>query len=159
MNLFRKHDCNLYSPIDGKCIDILEVSDNVLNIKIIGDGIAVIPEGNTVCSPADGEIVMIAPTKHAFGISLNSGVELLIHVGIDTVNLKGKGFECLAQVGQKVRYGLPVIRFDTEMMKGLGYDMSVMVIVTSGWKDYYIKNSIGKQVKTKDTIITIGETS
>jgi PTS system glucose-specific IIA component len=155
MNLFRKADNSISAPVDGKCIDITQVSDNVFNSKMVGDGFAVIPSSNTICAPADGEIIMLAPTKHAFGLTTAKGTEILVHIGIDTVNLQGRGFEMLAKAGQKVKKGTPVIRYDEKVMKEAGYDMSIITVVTSGWEDTFHKDHIGEDVKAGSVIIAI----
>ena len=88
----------LTAPVDGKVIDLSEVDDPVFAQKMMGEGIAIIPEGNIVAAPADGTIVLIPETRHAFGMKLADGLELLVHIGLDTVNLGGEGFSALVVI-------------------------------------------------------------
>lgn len=87
-------DLNIYAPTSGTCIDITKVKDKTFSSKVIGDGFAIIPTSKDIFSPANGRITMLYPTLHAFGIEMYDGKNLLIHVGIDTVNLNGYGFSC-----------------------------------------------------------------
>jgi len=126
----KKEDPNIYAPVQGKCMDISEVKDEAFSSKLMGDGVAVIPEGDTIMAPADGKITMLFETGHAFGMELNNGMELLIHIGIDTVNLNGEGFTPLKRAGDKVKKGDAIIKIDLENLKKT-HDLSTMVIVTS----------------------------
>ena len=111
-----KQDGGIVSPIDGKCINIEDVPDKVFSTRMMGDGFAIIPSDNIVVSPVDGIIVMIPNSKHAFGIKTRSGVEILVHVGLDTVNLKGRGFETFVKVGDKVKKNMPILKFDDNII-------------------------------------------
>lgn len=93
MNLFKKKkDEYLYVPVKGQLIKLEDVKDAMFSKKMLGDGFALIPADHVICSPCDGKIVMIAPTYHAFGVTTEKGAEILVHVGLDTVNLNGEGF-------------------------------------------------------------------
>lgn len=92
----------LLSPITGKTIPLTEVPDPVFSTKMMGDGIAIIPSEGKIYSPVDGEITMIAATKHAYGIKADNGLELLIHFGLETVALNGEGFTVHVQAGDKI---------------------------------------------------------
>lgn len=134
LKFLKKHaDVDIYSPVKGKCIDISEVEDEGFSSKVMGDGIAVIPEENLIKAPADGKLTMLFETGHAFGISADNGADILVHIGIDTVNLNGLGFTSLKKTGDKVKRGEPVIRIELEKLEK-EYDMSTMVIVTNGKK-------------------------
>ncbi|MBP3275519.1 MAG: PTS glucose transporter subunit IIA [Kandleria sp.] len=100
-------------------------------------------------SPANGVLSVLFPTGHAFGITTNDGTELLVHIGIDTVNLKGKGFNVLAKQGDHVLAGQPIIKVDRDLIKQEGYDLTTMLVVTNK-KDIALKSS-GK-VKQGDNI-------
>jgi len=93
-----------------------EVPDPVFAQKMMGDGIAIEPTEGTVVSPVNGEIVQFFPTKHAIGIKSETGVEVLIHVGLETVGMKGEGFEGLVEVGDKVKVGTPLLTFDIDQI-------------------------------------------
>ncbi|MDE7015480.1 MAG: PTS glucose transporter subunit IIA [Kineothrix sp.] len=149
----RKENNGVAAPVTGKCIRLEEVPDKVFSSKMMGDGFAVIPENDTVVAPADGEIVMIPATKHAFGMKTKAGVELLIHIGLDTVELKGEGFTVLAKQGKKVRAGEAVIRFDREVLEKKGIDMTTMVIFTGGDGKEINLEVYGQKVNAGDTIL------
>lgn len=149
----RKAEKNIVSPVDGKCIDISEVKDKTFANKLLGDGLAILPSGAVVRSPADGEISMLFPTRHAFGIRKKDGTEILVHIGIDTVELNGKGFHAYLNVKDKVRAGDKVISFNEDYLTRENLDMTVMVILTSSEKKY-VKNHVGENVKAGDRLFT-----
>lgn len=101
-------------PIDGKIIPLSEVPDEVFAQGMMGPGFAIVPSGNTVHSPIDGKVVSIFPTKHAIGLATDTGVEVLIHFGLDTVNLKGQGFDLLVEDGQLVERGDALLKVDMD---------------------------------------------
>jgi len=122
---------DLHACLVGESINIEQVKDPVFAQKSMGEGVAFIPELGEVISPADGVIVTAFPTGHAVGLRLETGVEILIHVGINTVELNGAHFELLIQEGDVVRRGQPLIRFDMAAIKAAGYDLTTMMIVTN----------------------------
>ncbi|PLR82285.1 glucose-specific PTS transporter subunit IIBC [Bacillus sp. V33-4] len=105
------------SPLKGEIKPITEVPDAVFSGKMMGDGFAIIPADGTIVSPVDGKIVNLFPTKHAIGILSDAGREILIHVGIDTVNLKGQGFEALVAENDRVKIGQPLLKVDLDYIK------------------------------------------
>ena len=105
------------SPITGLAADITEVPDEGFAGKMMGDGAGVTPEDPTICAPEDGEVVFVFDTKHAIGFQTDSGLALLLHIGIDTVALNGQGFEVLVENGQKVKKGEPLMRIDLAFLK------------------------------------------
>lgn len=130
-NLFKKAKTSVLACTDGKVVPISEVSDPVFSQKMMGDGFAVVPTSTTVYSPVSGKISMIFDTNHAFGITMSNGLDVLVHIGIDTVNEKGEGFKRIAAINDTVKAGDPVIEIDLEALKAKGYDMSTMVIFTN----------------------------
>ena len=151
--LQKKVDPNVYAPVSGKCIDIEKVSDVTFSSKCMGDGVAIVPEEGLVSAPFDGEIVMMFPTLHAFGIRRNDGVEALIHIGIDTVEANGVGFEKLASKNQKISKGDPIIRFDKEKLSK-EYDMTTMVIMTGEVDKGLKKLALDQHVSASDAVMT-----
>lgn len=152
LGLFRKKaDCNIYAPMKGKCLDITESKDKTFADKLMGDGFMIDSKEETVCSPCDGELTMVFPTKHAFGLKMSDGTEILVHIGIDTVNLNGEHFDLLTSPNKKVKKGTPIIKYDIEKIKEKGYDASVLVIVT-GKQDLH-KNHLNETVTSEDIII------
>lgn len=124
-----------YSIMDGKSIGLSKVNDEMFSNKMLGDGIAIQPTSNTVVSPCNGEITLVSDTKHAIGIKNEDGIEVLIHIGLDTVNLKGEGFETLCSVGNKVKIGQPLVNVDRSLLEEKNIeDVTMMVFVeTNGY--------------------------
>ncbi|GAA5026189.1 glucose PTS transporter subunit IIA [Microbacterium fluvii] len=119
----------LMSPLDGTAVAISEVPDPVFAGGVMGPGVAIEPSGTTVVSPGVGTVVAAQPTGHAFGLQLDNGVELLIHVGIDTVNLKGEGFDVKVKNGDRVEVGTELVTFDRAVIEKAGYPLITPVIV------------------------------
>lgn len=120
----------LLSPVNGTAVPLESVPDDAFSLKVLGEGIAVIPEDGTVVSPADGTITVVAETKHAYAMETEDGLELLIHIGLETVNLKGKGFTPLVKPGDKVKAGTPLCRIDEELWKS-GTPLYTPVVITN----------------------------
>jgi len=108
---------NIISPIKGELVPITEVPDQVFSKKLMGDGFAIVPEDGLVVAPCDGKVLNVFPTKHAIGFLTRGGREILIHFGIDTVNLKGEGFEVLVNDGEEVKAGQPLLQADIDYIK------------------------------------------
>ena len=119
------------SPMQGEMKALSEVPDQVFSQKMMGDGFAILPTKGLVVSPVDGEIATFFPTKHAIGIKAHDGREILIHVGIDTVNLKGEGFEALVAQGEKVKAGQPLLKMDLAYLKAHATSIITPIIFTN----------------------------
>lgn len=118
--------------VAGHLIDMSEVDDTMFSQKMMGDGVAIEPTGNTIVAPADAEVTMIMEESlHAIGLRFDNGAELLIHIGIDTVNMKGEGFKLLVKQGDKVKAGTELIKFDPQAIEKAGYKKTVMMAVTN----------------------------
>lgn len=128
--LFKK-DFKLVAPVNGTTIDLSQVPDEVFAGKMAGDGLAIDPTGNTFVAPADGELNLIFKTNHAFALTLNNGVELLVHIGVDTVSLDGEGFERLIEPGVKVKAGTPIIKIDRDFILSKGFSLATPVLITN----------------------------
>lgn len=124
-------DEKLHSPIVGEVVALSEVNDPVFSSGVMGQGIAVKPSKGVVYAPADSEIAIAFPTGHAYGLKTDNGAEILIHVGIDTVSLNGKGFEAKVSQGDRVRAGDIIGIFDSEVIAANGLDDTTMVIITN----------------------------
>ncbi len=127
--LFKK-EVSLISPMSGNIIKLEEVPDEVFSGKMIGDGFAIDPIDGKVISPVEGEILQLFPTKHAIGIRTNEGLEILIHVGIDTVELKGEGFKACIKAGDKVKSGQLLLEVDLELIKSKGKSVITPIVFT-----------------------------
>lgn len=119
------------APITGKAVPLSEVPDPVFAQKMTGDGVAIIPEDDTVVAPADGELTLVFGTKHAFAMTLENGVELLIHFGLETVSLNGEGFETLVEQGTKVKAGDPILKVNREFIKSKELPTITPVLITN----------------------------
>ena len=120
---------DIASPIAGRVVPLSEVPDPVFAGGVMGPGAAIEPTGDTVYSPGAGVVAAAQPTGHAFGLVLDGGVEVLIHVGIDTVNLKGEGFDVKVKNGDRVELGTPLVTFDRAVIEKAGYPLVTPVIV------------------------------
>lgn len=118
------------SPLEGTLIPLSQVKDETFASGVLGQGVAVVPDKNEVYAPCDGTVTMIFDTKHAIGFKADSGMEMIIHIGLDTVQLNGKGFEPVVAAGQKVKRGELLLRFDRKLLMDEGYDITTPVIVT-----------------------------
>ncbi len=120
----------LKAYLTGKVIPLVAVNDGIFSAKLLGDGLAIEPKSNVVIAPANGIIVMIPEdTKHAVGMTLYSGMEILIHIGIDTINLKGKGFKLFVHAGDRVKAGDKLIEFDADLIKENGYPTTTILVI------------------------------
>ena len=117
------------SPIKGKLISIKNVNDPTFAEEILGKGFAVIPSEGRAVAPADGIINIVFETKHAISMTSNEGAEILIHIGLDTVNLKGEHFTTFVQPEQSVKKGDLLLEFDMEAIKTAGYDVTTPIII------------------------------
>jgi len=108
---------NYIQPLEGKILSITDVPDPVFSQKMMGDGIAIDPSNGILVAPADGQIMNVFPTKHALSMTDNNGKEILIHVGLDTVTLKGEGFTPFVKDGDKVKQGQKLMEIDFEAIK------------------------------------------
>lgn len=154
-DVFKKKGLQVASPMKGKCVSIKEVSDPTFSGEILGKGVAVIPEDGKVYAPADGTITTMFPTGHAVGMTTDDGLELLVHVGLDTVALKGEGFRVVAEEEQKVKKGDLLIEADLEKLKAAGYDVITPVIVCNSSDYANVVGNEGKDVEPGDVIIEI----
>ena len=144
----------LKSILDGKVMPIEEAPDDVFSQKIMGDGLAIEPSNTVVTAPADCDVsVVMADTGHACGLSLPNGVELLIHVGVDTVDMGGDGFRLLVNEGDHVKAGQPLIEFDPAKIKAAGHPCTTMLIVTSEGNAANIKMHSGIDAKAAEATV------
>lgn len=150
---FLKKELKLVSPVDGKTIDLSKVNDPVFAEKMAGDGLAIDSTGNTVVAPCDGTLTLIFKTNHAFSITTDNGVELLIHIGLDTVTLNGEGFERLIEEGQKVKAGTPIIKLNRELIESKGISLVTPVLITNVDSVKSISPIVGINTKAGETDI------
>ena len=122
---------DIIAPLSGEIVAIEDVPDVVFAEKIVGDGIAIRPTGNKMVAPCDGEIGKIFETNHAFSLESDTGIELFVHFGIDTVELKGEGFTRIAHEGQKVKAGDTIIEFDLPLLTEKAKSILTPVVISN----------------------------
>lgn len=142
------------SPLEGRAIPLSEVPDPIFAGAKLGKGAAIEPTGNTVYAPAAGKVIATPASGHAVGLKLKNGVELLIHVGIDTVNLGGKGFDVHVVKGQEVEAGQALVTFDRKIIEDAGYPLTTPILVTNTVKFTDVEGKTG-EVKPGDALIEI----
>lgn len=121
----------VYAPLSGAVIPLEDVPDPVFSSGMLGKGIGIEPERGMLLAPADGQITLIAKTKHAIGLTTSDGAELLLHIGLDTVDMRGEGFLSLVSPGEHVSLGQKLMRFDLDKIRESGHSATVLVVVTN----------------------------
>lgn len=147
------HAETLAAPVKGTLVALSDVPDEVFASGTMGQGIAIEPEEDVVKSPVAGTVSLVYPTGHAIGITSDKGAEILLHIGIDTVNLKGKHFKALIEQGQKVTVGTPLVEFDYQAIQAAGYAPTVMMIVTNS--DQYQVETRSDGATDDDALMTL----
>ncbi|MCI8930758.1 MAG: PTS transporter subunit EIIB [Lachnospiraceae bacterium] len=148
-------EIKIYSPLSGKTIRLEDVEDEAFSSGVLGKGVAILPEEGVLYAPVDGIISAFFPTGHAIGISMDNGAELLIHVGMDTVQLNGKGFRPFAVEGDKVKKGQKLLEFDCKLIKEAGYSLVTPILITNAEDmGMVVPVENGKQVQAGDELIT-----
>lgn len=128
-DFLKKKKPEIAAPISGKVLKMEACSDPVFSSKALGDGVVIMPTSGEVYSPVDGSVALVADTIHAISIVGEDDLELLIHLGIDTVNLKGEGFKCNVKVGDKVKKGDLIAVMDIDFIKKQGYKLDTPCIL------------------------------
>ncbi|MEI0529614.1 glucose PTS transporter subunit IIA [Brachyspira intermedia] len=148
-------DDNFVSPMNGKLYKLSDIADEAFSSGAMGEGFAIELADGMVTSPCDGEVIAAFPTKHAYGIETANGNEILIHIGMDTVELNGEGFESFVKVGDKIKKGDKIAKVDLEYVKNHGKSLVSPVVFTDGTKinllkeNTIIKNGEGKIIEIK----------
>lgn len=148
-------DITIASPVEGNSVSLSSVSDEVFSSEALGKGVGIIPNKGEVVAPEDCTVLLVYPTLHALGLQLDSGAELIIHVGIDTVNLEGKYFEKHVEEGTHVTKGTKLISFDNKKIKEAGFDTVVLTIVSNTDDFSIVEGLSGNNVDNKTDIIKI----
>ncbi|MED4719641.1 beta-glucoside-specific PTS transporter subunit IIABC [Bacillus atrophaeus] len=145
----------IHSPIKGEVKALSEVNDSVFSAEIMGKGFAIVPEEGLAVAPVSGIITAVFKTKHAIGITSDRGAEVLIHIGLDTVQLDGRHFDVLVKEGDNVSSGDPLVSFDIEKIKAAGYDVITPVIITN--TDQYAVTAVKESgtVKTNEALLAL----
>lgn len=156
-SLFKKRETGevIGAPIEGEAVASSEVSDPTFGTEMLGKGMAIKPATGKVVAPVDGTVALLFDTKHAVSLVSKDGAEILIHVGLDTVELKGEHFTAHTAVGDEVKAGDLLLEFDIEAIKAAGYDVISPVIIcnTDDYAD--IERFVGKTVKPLDQVMRL----
>ena len=148
---------SILAPLSGQAIPLEQVPDDVFSQKILGDGIAIIPTDGKIYAPVDGEIASVAETLHAYGFTSEDGLEILVHVGLDSVKLKGEGFTSHVQAGDKVKAGQLVAEVDLKFLISQGVPVTTPVLICEGAEDVALNTVTGDVKAAKTKVITLGE--
>ncbi|TKC17121.1 PTS sugar transporter subunit IIA [Robertmurraya kyonggiensis] len=127
----KNNKVTIFSPVDGEIVLLSEVPDPVFAEKMMGDGVAIKPSNGIVVSPIEGKVVQVFPTKHAVGLETKSGVEILIHIGLETVGMEGEGFEAHVEAGATVKLGDKLITFNQALVNKKAKSDVIPVIITN----------------------------
>ena len=158
INIFKKKPLlTLNAVAEGKAVSLLDVNDPTFSQKMVGEGIAIIQKNGQFVAPCDGVITMIFPTKHAFGLMTDNQVEILVHIGLDTVQVKGEGFTSHVSVNQRVKKGDLILEVDLNKIKELGYDTITPIVICNSDSFSKISPVLSGIVKISDPIIEIYE--
>lgn len=153
--LGKKNKETIGSPIEGQVVAISQVDDPTFAQEIVGKGVAIIPSVGRVVAPVNGRVEMVFDTKHAITMKTEEGGELLIHVGIDTVTLRGECFEAFVESGQDVKAGQLLLKFDINGIRQAGLDPITPVVVCNPFNYKKVMQHVGKTVKTQDEILSL----
>jgi len=131
LSFFNKQKQEILAPVDGDVVSVSCISDAVFADKVIGDGVAIIPSNGRIVAPVTGTIVTVADTLHAIGIQNSDGLDILIHIGMDTVELNGQPFKLFVKKGDKVKTGQILCKVDLNKIKEAGHGIETPVIITN----------------------------
>lgn len=145
----------LCAPVSGETVALSEVNDPTFAMELVGKGIAIRPSANTVVAPCAGTVDMVFETGHAVTLMAPWGAEILIHIGLDTVNLKGAHFSAKVKAGDKVEKGDLLIEFDREAIKAAGYDTVTPMVVCNPDQFKTLDGHIGKTVAAGDPVMEL----
>lgn len=132
---FQPEKNTVYAPVDGTAIPLKEIGDGVFSEGVLGPGCGMKPESETVVSPVSGKVLSVPDTKHAVAVESDDGLEILIHIGLDTVAMNGKGFTAHVREGDRVKCGQALVTFSKKKIEAAGYKDTIAVLVTNG-EDY-----------------------
>lgn len=145
----------ILAPVEGEVCPLSEVSDPTFGMEILGKGVAIKPSRGRVVAPVSGVITIMFDTKHAVSITSDTGAEILIHIGLDTVNLKGEHFKSFVKADDRVKAGDLLVEFDISKITEAGYDVITPVVICNSDNFPELKTITGKAVKELDEIINI----
>lgn len=151
----KKEKIVLASPLKGKVLQLSEVKDEAFSSGVLGKGAAIEPEEGVLYAPADGTVSALFPTGHAIGLTTQTGLELLMHVGMDTVQLDGKGFQAFVETGEAVKRGQKLLAFDMDLISKAGYSLATPVLVTNCDEFEQVEITEAKEVLAGDSLLCV----
>ena len=148
----KKQKCKITATQTGTCVDLDEVPDEVFKDRLLGEGVAIIPSEDEVKSPVDGVVVQVFDTLHAYSIKSDDGLEVLVHIGINTVELKGEGFRAAVKDGDRVRAGDTLCFADIKFIKEKGYETHTPILIANS-EDVKNLETLKGQVTAGETVV------
>ena len=148
----RSHKPVIVSPADGKIVPLGEVEDEVFSSGILGQGVAILPDNGEIYAPVDGVVATVAETKHAVTITADSGAQVLIHCGMDTVSLRGEGFELFVAAGERVMPGKLLLKFDPALIRSRGYALTTPVVVVNE-EEFELSIAEGERIRRGEPLM------
>lgn len=143
------------SPIKGEVLNLSDIEDAAFSSGVLGQGVAIIPSDGKVVAPVDGVVTTLFPSLHAIGILSDEGVEVLIHIGLNTVQLEGRGFEACIKQGDRITKGQTILKFDIEVIKEAGYSVVTPIVVTNSSQFLDVVQTESKNIELEDNLITV----
>lgn len=151
-NLFKKRKLQIFAPINGEIIPLDQVPDPVFSQKMLGEGIAIMPKQGSIHAPIEGTVILVSDTKHAIGLRSSDGTEILIHIGLETVSLKGKGFTVLVKAGDTVSVGQSLIEVDWEYIREHAKSIITPIVITNS-AERTVKCEVAKEGIMGETVL------
>lgn len=143
------------SPINGKVLNLSDIEDAAFSSGVLGQGVAIIPSDGKVVAPVNGVVTTLFPSLHAIGILSDEGVEVLIHIGLNTVQLEGRGFEACIKQGDRITKGQTILKFDIDVIKEAGYSVVTPIVVTNSSQFLDVVQTESKDIELEDNLITV----
>lgn len=143
------------SPIKGEVLNLSDIEDAAFSSGVLGQGVAIIPSDGKVVAPVDGVVTTLFPSLHAIGILSDEGVEVLIHIGLNTVQLEGRGFEACIKQGDRITKGQTILKFDIDVIKEAGYSIVTPIVVTNSSQFLDVVQTESKNIELEDNLITV----
>lgn len=143
------------SPIKGEVLKLSDIEDAAFASGVLGQGVAIIPSDGKVVAPVDGVVTTLFPSLHAIGILSDTGVEVLIHIGLNTIQLEGRGFEACIKQGDRITKGQTILNFDVDAIKELGYSTVTPIVITNSSQFLDVVETESKNIELEDNLITV----
>jgi PTS system glucose-specific IIA component len=153
-NPFKKNKLQILAPVNGEIIPIEEVPDPVFSQKMMGEGIALVPREGKIVSPINGTVILVPDTKHAIGLKSDDGTEILVHVGLETVALKGEGFNVLVKENETVYVGQTLLEVDWDYIKANAKSSITPIVITNGGNKKFITTKDKEGIAGKTIVLT-----